>query len=87
VNPLVLRGITDLAKMPTYRTPCQALTALGEPTRHPFDVQTANRLFTAHKRLLGLQLRLRQLPGHESDPLHLPRPYAVEPQEQIDEDK
>ncbi len=57
-----------------------SLAGLGEATRHPFDVLTANNLYRAHKRLLGLQLRQRQLKGEPGlVHLRLPMPYGVKP--------
>jgi hypothetical protein len=85
-NLLVLRGIADLAKLRDK--------APGEC--HPFDA-LSSQSYRALGRLLGIRLRLRQLPGMGADSLRLSQPYSVKPQdnpeklprpgEQLDEDE
>jgi hypothetical protein len=74
-NPLILRGIADLARM-------QNAASLGETSRHPFDIRPSLAAWRAQRNLLGLQLRLRQqsVTGPKLDQV---QPHAVKPPENL----
>jgi hypothetical protein len=74
-NPLVSRGIADLAKMQDVSL---EPASLDEATRPPFDVLPPSA-YRIHRRLLAIGLRMRQLPGQGQHSLRLPLPNAVKP--------